>query len=291
MFIQVWADQLLPRENIVRASSSSTRSPSKEGGGPSTRPTFTPHTRPLQKHSSLSNSPSEIVTPPSQKRLEDIEAGLRQREHDLSPTRHPGPSKESEPSSPLSIVPAIPQPPSPVPTEVDSGEVEVQPRKTYSFLGLHDSPESVVSAIKDEGQPSTPKKRRLTGTPQLATDAVPSGGGLLLTPPQTTRHIAASDQPQPLSAKTRSRKGKEREGASPVQTQDQVGEHPFRNQEPHSIIIHGNLVDILSYRMVQTVGNHKKKTLYHFSHFRKTRLQPLACRQLLLRTCSIIPME
>lgn len=164
------------------------------------------------------------MTPRSKKRLEDIEMGLRQREHDVSPTRHdPSPSKEPEQSSPLSIVPAIPQPPSPVPTEVD--EVEVQPRKTYSFLGLHYSPESVVSAIKDEGpgQPSTPKKPRLS---QSATDPAPSGGGLLLTPPQTTRRITESDQPQPMSSMTRTRKGKEREGAPPAQTQDQVGAQP-----------------------------------------------------------------
>lgn len=160
----------------------------------------------------------------------DIEAGLKQRELDVSPTRHPGPSsREPGPSSLFSSAQeAIPQPPSPVPTEVDC-EVEAQPRKTYSFLGLPYSPEAIVSTIKDEGQPSTPKKQRLippTGDTLLA-DAVFSGGGLLLTPPQTTRRVVQSGGRESASAVMHSRKGKEREGRPPVQTQDQVGAHPF----------------------------------------------------------------
>lgn len=154
----------------------------------------------------------------SRKRLEDIEAGLKQREIDLSPVRRPGPS--GEPCTPLPIAPTIPQPPSPVPTEVDSNEVEAQPRKTYSFLGLHNSPEPVASVIKDEGRPSTPKKRRTLSQPAS------SGDGLLLTPPQSTQRITEFDQPKPLSSITHSRKGKEREGA-PVRTEDRVGAHPF----------------------------------------------------------------
>ena len=225
MLILAWADQLLPKESMGRTSSSSTHSPSKEGAGPSARPTATPRTRPLQRHGSPLNSPSETVTPRSRRRLDDIQAGLEQREHDFSPTRRPGPSKEPGPGTPLStIVPTIPQPPSPVPTEVDSDEVEAQPRKTYSFLGLYDSPESVVSAIKDEGEPSTPKKRRVT------TDPAPPGEGLLLTPPQSRQRTTKSDQPELLSTTRRSGKGKEREGAPPVQTQGQVGAHCFHCQ-------------------------------------------------------------
>ena len=172
----------------------------------------------------MSNPPE---TPQSRKRLEDIETGLRQRKQDFSPTRCPGPSKEPGPSTSFSDAQTIPQPPSPVPTEVDC-EVETQPRKTFSFLGLEYSPELIASTIKDEGQPATPKKRRLTppteGTGiQPGADAVPFGGGLPLTPPQTTRRVAQPDGPEPVSPTIRVRKGKERERVAPVRTQDQVG--------------------------------------------------------------------
>lgn len=233
-----WADQLpQPKDSmIVHASNSSavsptTPRPSKEGGTRA-RPIATPPTRPPHKHFSPLNNPSETPRS-SRKRLEDIEAGLRQREQDISPTRHPGHSKEPEPSTPYSGAQTIPQPPSPVPTEVDC-EVETQPRKTFSFLGLDYSPEPITSTIKDEGQPSTPKKRRLTspteGTViQPAADAVTIGGGLPLTPPQTTRRVAQSDAPRPFSPVTRSRKGKEREGLPPVWSQGQVGTRPLHN--------------------------------------------------------------
>lgn len=159
--------------------------------------------------------------------MEDIETGLRQRKQDFSPTRCPGPSKEPGPSTSFSDAQTIPQPPSPVPTEVDC-EVETQPRKTFSFLGLEYSPELIASTIKDEGQPATPKKRRLTppteGTGiQPGADAVPFGGGLPLTPPQTTRRVAQPDGSEPVSPTIRVRKGKERERVAPVRTQDQVG--------------------------------------------------------------------
>lgn len=220
---------------IVHASNSSavspaTPRPSKEGAR--ARPIATPPTRSPQKNFSSSSNPSETPRS-SRRRLEDIEAGLRQREQDLSPTRRPGPSKESEPSRSYSGTQTIPQPPSPVPTEVDC-EVETQPRKTFSFLGLDYGPEPITPTIKDEGQPSTPKKRRLTspaeGTAiQPAADAVTIGGGVPVTPPQTTRRVAQSDAPRPVSPITRSRKGKEREGPPPVWSQDQVGACPLHN--------------------------------------------------------------
>lgn len=174
------------------------------------------------------------MTPRSRKRLEDIAAGLKQRDQDLSPTRQPGPSREPGHSTSYSSTQAIPQPPSPVPTEVDDGEADAQPQRTYSFLGLHYSPEPIVSTIKDEGQPSTPKKQRLippSGGPAVQ-PAVSSGGGLF-TPPQSTRRVAQSGEPESISA---IRKGKEREGRLPVQSQDQVGAHPFHY--PCNIIVH-----------------------------------------------------
>lgn len=164
--------------------------------------------------------------------MEDIEAGLRQRgqEQDRSPTRHPGPSKEQGPITSLSGAQAIPQPPSPVPTEID--EVETEPRKTYSFLGLEHSPELIATTIEQEGRPSTPKKRRLTpptegNVIQPAADAVSFSGMLPFTPPPTTRRVAQADVPESVPAIIRSRKGKEREGVPPVRTQNEVGDYPF----------------------------------------------------------------
>ncbi|KAG8217745.1 Sfi1 spindle body protein-domain-containing protein [Butyriboletus roseoflavus] len=222
-----WADDL-PKDSTIPASGSSSQPP-KEGASTRAHPTSAPRTRPLrEQHEGYSPSNNPLVIPRSRKRLVDIEAGLRQREVDLSPTRHPGPSREPGPSTSFSLAQAIiPQPPSPVPTEVDC-EDEAQPQKTYSFLGLHYSPESIVSAIKDEGQPSTPKKQRLIPPTedtvvQPAADAVSSGSGLLPTPPQTIRRVTQSDEPEFVSAIMHSRKGKEREGRPPVQTQDQNG--------------------------------------------------------------------
>ncbi|KAF8559808.1 hypothetical protein OG21DRAFT_495605 [Imleria badia] len=227
-----WADQL-PRakDGIVYASNSSAAQspaprPSKQGG---TRayPPATPPAHPPRKHLSPLNNPSE--TPRSTKRLEDIEAGLRKREQeqDRSPTRRPGLSKEQGPTTSLSGVQAIPQPPSPVPTEIDC-EVETEPRKTFSFLGLDRSPESVAAPLKQEGQPSTPKKRRLTPPTegiviQPAAGAGSFSGRLPVTPPSTTRRGAQTAEPESVSAIIRSRKGKEREGVPPVRTQNEWG--------------------------------------------------------------------
>lgn len=240
-----WADDLPNlKDSIVHASGSSTAlsppQPSKEGAGTRTRPT-TPRTlRPLRENLSSLNNPS--VTPRSRKRLEDIETGLKQRDQDFSPTRHAGPSRERGPSTSYSSTQAIPQPPSPVPTEVDC-EADAQPQKTYSFLGLHDSPDPIVSTIKDEGQPSTPKKQRLVPPSectaiQLVADAISSGGGLLLTPPQSTRRVAqpSASEPESISAIMHNRKGKEREDRPPVQTLDQVSAHPFHYS--CNIIVH-----------------------------------------------------
>lgn len=211
-----WADD----DNIVHASSSSAAlpapQPSREGAGTRARPASTPHIlHPLQEYFSPS------VTPRSRRRLEDIEAGLKQREQDLSPTRQAGSLREAVPSTSSPSAQAIPQPPSPVPTEVDC-EDEAQPQKTYSFLGLHYSPEPIISTIKDDGQPSTPPTEGAVIQP--AAVAASSGGGLLLTPPQTTRRVTRSDEAKSI---LHSRKGKEREGGPPVQTQNQVCARPF----------------------------------------------------------------
>lgn len=241
-----WADAKLPRlkDSVVHASSSSAAQSSTPRPSSSRAPlAATPPTRPLQKHISPSNDPG---TPQSRKRLEDIAAGLREREQDLSPIRLPSPLKEREPSILSSNVHAIPQPPSPVPTEVDC-EDKTQPRKTFSFLGLDRSPEPVTATIPQEGQPSTPKKRRLI-PPAEATaisptaDATPFDGGLPLTPPQTTRRVAQRDRPMAVSARIPSRKGKEREDFPPARTEDQVGAYPFRL--PNNVVLHGLPLEI-----------------------------------------------
>lgn len=222
-FILDWADKV-PRVNdtLTHASNQSiapTPAPSPFRGGDN-RASPAP---PQQQHFSPTNSPSE--TPRSRKRLGDIEVGLKQREQDLSPIRpQAGPSRDPGPSASSFDAQTIPQPPSPVPTEIDC---EPEPRPRRSFLGLDRDPEPIISTIQVEDQPSTPKKQRLTPPVQGTTlpstaDAASLGGGLPLTPPQTTRRVPQSDELVHVSA-VRSRKGKEREGALPVQMQDQVG--------------------------------------------------------------------
>ncbi|KAG9318709.1 hypothetical protein JVU11DRAFT_805 [Chiua virens] len=198
----VWADELHSQQSVVPASSPNlSRAHS----------TSAPRARPLQEHISPSSNPPE--TPRSGKRLEGIYLGLRERELALSPTRQPGPSRAIPQ---LPGIQTIPQPPSPVPTEPD-GEVEA-PLRVRSFLGLYDSPEPVEATIKDEGQPSTPKKRRLTPPPVGPAEqpATSCGAEALATPPETTRRGARSYENKRESDVVRSRKGKEREGAPPA---------------------------------------------------------------------------
>lgn len=158
--------------------------------------------------------------------------GLQQREQDLSLSHDLGLSEEAGPSTSPGIE-GIPQPPSPVPTEIDdtadSGE---QPGKSFrSFLGLdYGPPQAGATPAKDVAQPSTPKKRRLTPPTgdtgkQPDTDAVPSGAKLPLTPPQTTHRTGRFDKPKQVSSASSNRKGKERERVAPEQAQDQVGIH------------------------------------------------------------------
>ncbi|KAF8447703.1 hypothetical protein L210DRAFT_3526991 [Boletus edulis BED1] len=187
-------------------------------GGPRVQPVTTPSVRTSQQQFSPPRSPAE--SPQRRKRMDAIEAGLRQREQDIVATR-PSSSMERGASTSPSGVQADCQPASPVPTEPEP-EVEAPPRR--SFLGLLDSPELHSSTMQEEGQPSTPKKRRIslpTEGSEIPPRTAPFGGGLPLTPPQTIRRGMQPDGPEPVSPIVRSRKGKERESVLLARTHDQ----------------------------------------------------------------------
>ncbi|KAF8844503.1 hypothetical protein BDN67DRAFT_962867 [Paxillus ammoniavirescens] len=203
---------------------------------------------PLLKQTIAPVSTSQTETPRSAKRLEDINAGLRQRKltQSQSPSRA-GPSKQHvEPISgpPLptfSAKDAPTRPASPAVTEVDH-ESDVPP-KNFSFLGLEYTPEVKTSTIEDpEGHPTTPKKPRLIpSTEEIlpAAGAASAGASLLLTPPETTRPAThrqpgerkQETRPQPVTPTKRKGKGKELEYAQVGQI-ERKGRHLHRTGSP-----------------------------------------------------------